>query len=77
MDQPAARSGGERRRSTLIYAGRCLKVVDKFRRLLCSRPRRIASRAFPKPNALTSIAVTWVSRFRSTRSEAGEKRGIP
>lgn len=31
MDQPAARVGGERRGATLIYAGRCLKVVDKFR----------------------------------------------
>src|SRR5262249_55543751 len=31
VDQPAARAGGERVGATLIYAGRCLKVVDKFR----------------------------------------------
>jgi transposase InsO family protein len=32
LDQSAARAGGERRGATLIYAGTCLKVVDKFRR---------------------------------------------
>jgi uncharacterized protein (TIGR03437 family) len=31
MDQPAGRPGGERTGATLIYAGRCLKVIDKFR----------------------------------------------
>ncbi len=32
VDQPAARAGGEPIGATLIYAGRYLKVVDKFRR---------------------------------------------
>ena len=30
LDQFATRAGGERTGATLIYAGRCLKVVDKF-----------------------------------------------
>src|SRR5579885_3323030 len=31
MDQPSARTGRERTAATRIYAGRCLKVIDKFR----------------------------------------------
>jgi hypothetical protein len=31
VDQSAARADGERTGATLNYAGRCLKVIDKFR----------------------------------------------
>src|SRR5690349_13985732 len=49
MDQPAAPAGGERTGATLIYAGRCLKVIDKFRfvRSFKSKASASAKRLYP------------------------------